>query len=189
MLWTRCIPAPMKAVQVMSGVQPHTSNPCRPFHGPLLEFARLFLIMITGRAGWDSGPSLCTRQSAHSQPTTMELVRGQGRLRLDKYASLPQRRGSYFHRFVWECKFMCVIPVYYINAPGQNENEYSHMHALAHTHTRTHAPAHPSKVNKHRNTGITISAHIRGAADDAALEHRHIFVICVLASDARFLNS
>lgn len=28
---------------------------------------------------------------------------------------------------------MCVIPVYYINAPGQNENEYSHMHALAHT--------------------------------------------------------
>lgn len=26
---------------------------------------------------------------------------------------------------------MCVIPVYYINAPGQNENEYSHMRALA----------------------------------------------------------
>ena len=26
---------------------------------------------------------------------------------------------------------MCVIPAYYINAPGQNENEYSHM--CAHT--------------------------------------------------------
>lgn len=25
---------------------------------------------------------------------------------------------------------MCVIPVYYINAPGQNEDEYSNMHAL-----------------------------------------------------------
>ena len=62
----------------------------------------------------------------------MELVCGQGRLRLDKYASMPQRRCSYFHRFVWECKFMYVIPVYYINAPGLNESEYSHMHA----HTR-----------------------------------------------------
>lgn len=40
---------------------------------------------------------------------------------------------------------MCVIPLYYINAPGQNENEYSHMRALAHTHT-----ADPFKVNKHR---------------------------------------
>lgn len=34
---------------------------------------------------------------------------------------------------------MCVIPVYYINAPGQNENEYSDMRALD-----------PFKVNKHR---------------------------------------
>lgn len=28
---------------------------------------------------------------------------------------------------------MCVIPVYFINAPGQNDNEYSHMCELAHT--------------------------------------------------------
>lgn len=129
----------MKAVprpQVIRGVQPHTSNPHRLFRGLLLKSAALFFIMNTGRAGRDSGRSLCTRQSAHSHPTTMELVCGHGRLRLDKYASMPQRRCSYFHRFVWECKFMCVIPVYYINAPGQNENEYSHMRALVHTHTQ-----------------------------------------------------
>lgn len=30
---------------------------------------------------------------------------------------------------------MCVIPVYYINAPGQNENEYSQMRTRADTHT------------------------------------------------------
>lgn len=89
--------------------------------------------IITGRADRDSGWSLCTRQSAISHCTTMELVCGQGRLRRDKYASMPQRRCSYFHRFVWVCKFMCLIPVYYINAPGQNENEYSQMSALAHT--------------------------------------------------------
>lgn len=131
-----CIPCPIKAcrsAQVIREVQPHTSNPHRPFRGLLLKSAAFFFIMKTGREGSHSGRSFCTRQSAHFHPTTMELVCGQGRLRLDKYASMPQRRCSYFHRFVWECKFMCVIPVYYINAPGQNENEYSHMHALAHT--------------------------------------------------------
>lgn len=30
---------------------------------------------------------------------------------------------------------MCVIPLYYISAPGQNENEYSHSCAYTHTHT------------------------------------------------------
>lgn len=50
---------------------------------------------------------------------------------------------------------MCVIPVYYINAPGQNENEYSHMHALA--RARTQDTAYPFKVNKYRYGGITIS--------------------------------
>lgn len=150
--------APMKPVQsaqVIREVQPHSSNLYWPFLGLLLKSAALFFIVITGRAGWDSGRSLCTRQSAHSHLTTIELVCGQGRLRLDKYASLPQRRCSYFHRFVWVCKFMCVIPVYYINAPGQNENEYSHMHALAHTHTHM---AYYFKVNKYKYSGITIFA-------------------------------
>lgn len=127
--------AAVKSAQVIRGIQPHTSNPCWPLLGLLLKSPAFIFITITGRVGWDSGRSLCTRQSAHSHHTTMELACGQGRLRLDKYASMPQRRCSYFHRFVWECKFMCVIPVYYMSASGQNENEYSHMHALAHTYT------------------------------------------------------
>ncbi len=65
---------------------------------------------------------------------------------------------------------MCVIPVYYISAPGQNENEYSHMCALAHTHTHTHTA--PFKINKHRYSGgISISAHLQYTADDATSEH------------------
>lgn len=139
----------MKAVQsaqVIRGLQPHMSNPCWPLRGLLLKSAVLFFIIITGRAG--------TRQSAHSHPTTMEQVCGQGRLRLDKYATMPQKRCSYFHRFVWECKFMCVIPVYYINAPGQNENEYSHMRALAHTWLILF------KVNKHKCRVFIPSLHI-----------------------------
>lgn len=83
---------------------------------------------------------------------------------------------------------MCVIPVYYINAPGQNENEYSHMRALAHTHTA------PFKVNKHRYSGgISISAHILYAADDATSEHSRddpglTFVMWMLAADRKVLN-
>lgn len=145
----------------MRGVQAHTSNPRWPFHGQLLKSTALVFIMITGRADWDSGWSLCTRQSAHSHSTTMELGCGQGRWCLDKYASTPQRRCSYFHHFVWECKFTCVIPLYYINAPGQNENEYSHMRALAHTQLI---------LLKSVNTDITMPAHIQLAADNATSE-------------------
>lgn len=59
---------------------------------------------------------------------------------------------------------MCVIPVYYIYAPGQNENEYSHMRALRHTQLI---------LLKSINTdivGITVSAHMLCAADDATFE-------------------
>lgn len=75
--------------------------------------------------------------ATHSQLTAIPLqwmkYDARGRLCLDKYALMPQRRCSYFHSFVWECKFMCVIPVCYINARGPKQNEYSHMHAPAHT--------------------------------------------------------
>lgn len=124
----------------MRGVQAHTSNPHSSFPDLLLKSTVLLSLMITSRADSYSG---LFRQSAHSHFTTMKLVCGQGHLCLDKYALMPQRRCSYFHHFVWECKFMCVIPQYYINAPGQNENEYSHVCTWAHM-------VDPFQVNKYR---------------------------------------
>lgn len=153
----------------MSGVRAHTSNPCWPLHGLLLKSTAPFFIMITDRADWDSGRSLCTRQLAHSHPTTVEPVCGQGRRCLDKYASVPRRRCSYFHHFVWECKFLCVIPVYYINAPGQNENEYSHVCTCAH----------PGLILlKSINTDITVPAQMQHAADIATTESGLICCWC-----------
>lgn len=122
------------SVPVMKGVVARTRQiPAEPQQWPAA--AQVHRAGFCDNRQRYSGPSLCTRESACPCTTTMELVCGQGRLCLDKYASPPQRRYSYFHHCVWECKFMCVIPLYYISAPGQNENEYSHSCAYTHTHT------------------------------------------------------
>lgn len=113
------------------------------------SFASL-LIFITCRAA-DSG--LCTRQSTYSHSTTVQLLCCQGHQCLDKYASVPQRRCSYFLHS--ECKFLSVIPVYNFNAPGQNENEYSHRCTLTH---------------KLINTDISISAYIHTTANNVPFE-------------------
>lgn len=145
---------------------------------------------MTGRPGWDSGRSLCSRQLARSHPTTMEPACGQGRLRLNKYASMPQRRCSYFHRFVWECKFMCVIPVYYINAPGQNENEYSHMRTLARMQLlllksiNTHTMALPSL---HRYSVLHMTQPLSRWSRTHIL-YVHVCVCAVFAADTKFMN-
>lgn len=176
--------AAVRRAQVIRRIQAHTSNPRWTLFGLLLKSSALIFITIPGRAGSDSRRSLCTRQSAHSHPTTMELACGHGRLRLDKYASVPQRRCSYFHRFVWECKFMCVIPVYYISAPGQNKNEYSHMHGPAHTQLLLF------KVNKHGegwyfNLRIQVRCRWCNPWADARWSRSHI---CSMWACCRFLH-
>lgn len=166
----------------MRGVQAHTSNPRSLFPGLLLKSTVLFFIMITSRADSDSGWSPCTRQSAHSRFTTMKLVCGQGRLCLDKYALMPQRRCSYFHHFVWECKFMCVIPVYYINALGQNENEYSHVSTWAHM-------VDPFKVNKLRYLcTYTVRCRWCNLWAEIGLIRTAYLLTCILAADTQLLN-
>lgn len=77
---------------------------------------------------------------------------------------------------------MCVIPVYYINAPGQTENEYSDMRALALTRLI---------LLKSINTDIV--GFTQYAADDATLEQSlddpsHTSVICLLAANSKFMN-
>lgn len=58
---------------------------------------------------------------------------------------------------------MCVIPVYYITAPGQNQNEYSHT-------------AHPFFFFESVNTDIVVAA--ISAEDDAICEHSLDDVCC-----------
>lgn len=67
---------------------------------------------------------------------------------------------------------MCVIPVYYINAPGQTENEYSDMRALALT-----------RLSLLKSINTDIFGFIQYAADDATLEQRRTSVICLLTAN------
>lgn len=74
---------------------------------------------------------------------------------------------------------MCVIPVYYISAPGQNENEYSQMRAPAHTQQVL-----LKSINADR--AVLPSLRIQCAADDATSEQSlvdpgHTFVMCTYA--------